>query len=104
MSHLISKEELKSALLELVQSDKKFVSSLLAELVLHLPTSTVAVQSPRKRHAGAKEIPTKVVPAYRQNIKKTYPKAGLKKATVEELRELFSDAPPAEQIIKAIHK
>ncbi|MDZ4682165.1 MAG: hypothetical protein SH848_13390 [Saprospiraceae bacterium] len=47
MAHSISREDLKEALLELVQSDSGFVSSLLAEMVLHLPGAAKS-ENPQK--------------------------------------------------------
>ncbi len=104
MSQAFSKEELKAALLDLVQSDKNFVSSLMEELVLHLPAQDAGRKDKKQNRPTAKRISGKILPTYRQDIKKAYPKAGLSESAVHELRELFADAPPAEQIIEIIRK
>jgi hypothetical protein len=98
MAHSISKEDLKEALLELVQSDSKFVSSLLAEMVLHLPAEVKS--APLKKQVRAQS--PKIIPSYRQDIKKEYPDAGLSRETIVRLRELFADAPSSEQIISTL--
>lgn len=99
MAHSISKEDLKEALLELVQSDSKFVSSLLAEMVLHLPSAAKS-ENPQKQVRAQKGKPSpQIIPPYRQDIKKVYPEAGLSEETIAGLRELFADAPTADQII-----
>ncbi len=102
MAHSISKEDLKEALLELVQSDSKFVASLLAEMVSHLP-SVAKSENPQKQVRSQKGNPSpKVIPSYRQDIKKMYPEAGLSEKTIAELRELFADGPSSEQIISTL--
>ena len=104
MSQNISKEALKAALLDLVQSDKVFVSSLLAELAMHLPRKPLTAPANRLPRSSAKKTTGKIVPAYRQNVKKVYPQAGLSEAAARGLQQLFADAPPAEQIIKTLYK
>jgi|GEM_PF-6547179 hypothetical protein len=51
-----------------------------------------------------KKLSEKIIPPYRQDIKKVYPEAGLNEETIAGLRELFADAPPAEQIISGLQK
>lgn len=51
-----------------------------------------------------KKLSKKIVPPYRQDLKKMYPDAGLSKETIAGLRELFADAPPAEQIINTLRR
>ncbi len=104
MSQNISKEALKAALLDLVQSDKVFVSSLLAELAMHLPHKPLTAPVSRRPRSAAKKTAGKIVPAYRQNVKKAYPQAGLSEAAAKGLQELFADAPPVEQMLKMLHK
>jgi hypothetical protein len=105
MAHSISKEELKAALLDLVRSDRTFASSLLGELLLQLPVQATAAQTDKKQpQPRTKKTSRKIIPAYRQDIKEVYPEAGLSKPTIIELRELFSDAPPAEDIVRMLQK
>jgi len=51
-----------------------------------------------------KKLSIKIIPPYRQDVKKVYPEAGLSKETIAGLRELFADAPPAEQIISTLRR
>lgn len=104
MSQNISKEALKAALLDLIQSDKVFVSSLLAELAAHLPRKPVTAPANRRHRSSVKKTTGKIVPVYRQNVKQAYPEAGLSETTARGLQELFADAPPVEQMLKMLHK
>ena len=96
---------LKSALVELAQSEREFFITLLSDTVayaLALPNAAPAVQS--KQKGRRKPLPAKVEPSYRRNASVLRQQYAIDKSALLSLRELFADAPPAEAIIATFTK
>jgi hypothetical protein len=102
MGEILSQEMLKTALMELVRSDKEFIASLLSEIE---DKKTASIVSQRKSKKGRKLLPDKVKPDYRRDDVETWRKQfAIDKTALVELRSLFADAPPTEDILKSLTK
>ncbi|MBK6995826.1 MAG: hypothetical protein IPH31_13170 [Lewinellaceae bacterium] len=105
MTNAVSKEMLKSALVELAQSDRDFFISLLLDVLKNaqpdasVPSATISNNSNLK-----KPLPSKVNPDYRRNVKTLRKQYALDKSMLRSLQELFADAPNAEIIIASLRK
>lgn len=112
-TQVIDKQLIKLALLELMQSDKNFVSQIL---------ETFMVELTRYQHTMfANEManispPTTKLTLYQQSLpaerlqkqlsikSKNKQKKGIDPKVIEALQAEFSDAPPVEEMIKLLHK
>ena len=97
------KEALKSALIELAQSDRAFLASLIADLINH-PNSG---QTPEIKHVGMPALsgnpepaPAKITPPYRKNVEDLRKKYSMDKAVLLKLQDLFQDGPSAEEFLQ----
>lgn len=105
----ISKEMLKTALIELAQSDRDFLVSLVADALKDAaPVQGAAAPkaaSKRKKPESGEPVVKKIIPSYRpKNLEELLEKYELDKSVLLELRKVFADAPPAEELIAALTK
>lgn len=100
----LSPDVLKSALLDLIRSDRAFATFFLSELLQQANTLQQGEVPSQERPGEAKKKLHRIIPPYRQNIKKIHPASGFTTESIIGLRELFADAPPAEAIIATINK
>ena len=105
MAETVSKEMLKSALVELAQSEREFFLALLSDTVAYaLALPDAAPPTPNKQKGRRKPLPAKVNPAYRGDASSLRQQYAIDKSALLSLRELFVDAPPAEAIIATFTK
>ncbi len=105
MGNAVSKEMLKSALVELAQSEREFFIALLSDTLAYaLTLPDTAQPAQKKQKSRRKSLPDKVVPAYRQDGTLLRQRYAIDKSALLSLRELFADAPPAEAIIATFTK
>ena len=105
MANAVSKEMLKSALVELAQTEREFFIALLSDTLayaLALPDAAPAISSNRK--SRRKPLPEKVIPAYRGDPSLLRRQYAIDQSALQPLRELFADAPTAEAIIARLTK
>lgn len=98
-----SKEVLKSALIELAQSDRAFFVSLIASVMSGTdPIKPPALddQNEAVPPGEADHQPAKIKPAYRKNIKQLRKRYAMDKATLLKLQNLFNDAPTVEDFLQ----
>lgn len=100
MSDTVSREMLKSALVELVQSEREFFINLISDTVASALASPEIVPATQGKQKGRrKPLPAKVQPSYRLNALPLRQQYAIDKSALLSLRKLFADAPPAEEII-----
>ncbi len=104
MAETVSKETLKAALAELVQTDREFFISLISDTLAHAMASAEPVATIKNKQNKRKPLPAKVEPAYRKGSTALMDGLAIKKEALLNLRALFSDQPPAEEIIAALSK
>ena len=109
MTNAVSKEMLKSALVELAQSEREFFVALLSDTLayaLALPDAAPPAQSKQKTQRNSRRIPlpVKVNPTYRPNSAALRQQYAVDKTALLSLRALFADAPTAEAIIATLRK
>lgn len=97
----ISKEALKSALIELAQSDRVFFASLIAGLMAEAGPAKVAESDNPITPAATG---TKITPPYRKNTNALRKKYAMDKTVLLRLQDLFADAPPAEELLQASNR
>ena len=90
------KEALKSALIELAQSDRAFFVSLIADLM----SDAEPANTPEPNNQDAGTQPAKITPAYRKNVKALREKYAMDKTVLLKLQDLFEDGPPAEEFLQ----
>lgn len=99
----ISKELLKTALIELAQSDRDFLVSLVADALKDAAPAQGAA-APKIFSKRKKPPIEKIVPPYRQNVEELHGKYAIDESVLIKLQRLFDDAPPAEEIIATLSK
>jgi len=105
MPDAVSKEMLKSALVELAQSEREFFIALLSDTLAYaLALPDASPSTPIKPKSRRKPLPAKVEPAYRRDPSLLRQQYAIDKSALLSLRELFADAPPAEAIIATLAK
>ena len=106
MPNTISKEMLKSALMDLAKSDQDFFVALLSEALKNAAQNTGT--STRIKGVKQKEskipLPVKINPSYREEAKTLRRQYIISHSDLLELRDLFADAPSAEAIIETLTK
>ena len=99
----LSIENLKSALLELAQVDRAFFVALLKDLTKEnadkANKQAIAKQKPLK--SNGKPHLQKINPPYRQNPEALRVKYAMDKSVLNQLQDLFKDAPTAEAFLQA---
>ncbi|MFN0213322.1 MAG: hypothetical protein ACKVT2_03635 [Saprospiraceae bacterium] len=96
---------LKSALVELAESDREFFIALLSDTLAHaLAVPNAAAPANNKKTTRRKPLPSKVVPSYQQSTAAMRQDFAINKSALLSLRELFADAPKAESIIATLTK
>ncbi|NUN99306.1 MAG: hypothetical protein HUU01_01685 [Saprospiraceae bacterium] len=90
------KEALKSALIELAQSDRAFFASLIADLM----SDSEPANMPKPDIQDVGTQPAKITPAYRKNVKVLRKKYAMDKSVLLKLQDLFEDGPPAEEFLQ----
>jgi len=105
MADAVSKEMLKSALVELAESDREFFISLLSETLASFAATPEGASSAKsQKSTSGKLLPTKVIPPYHKYAAALRQKYAIDKSALPMLRELFADAPNAESIIATLSK
>lgn len=106
MPNTISKEMLKSALMDLAKSDQDFFIALLSEALKNAAQNTGTSTRIKgvKQKGGKIPLPAKVNPSYRQEAKALRGQYAISQSDILELRDLFADAPSAETIIETLTK
>ncbi|MFN0013060.1 MAG: hypothetical protein ACKVU2_00810 [Saprospiraceae bacterium] len=104
MTETLSPQTLKSALAELARSDRAFLVALLTEVLESAYPS--GAESPAKLSLkGRKPLPTKITPAYRpKDVAKWRKQFAAPASVLLELRPLFADAPPTEEMVRGLKR
>jgi len=95
----ISKEALKSALIELSQSDRAFFVSLFEDIL-----NGYASESDSKPPSSTDILSEKIAPPYRKNIDALREKYAMDKTVLRKLGDLFEDGPSAEEFLQSTEK
>ena len=105
MTANLSTDILKSALIELAQSDRAFFVSLIADLMSG--TAEKSTNKPNIQRKGTKFKPNnedqqnvKINPPYRKNVEEMRAKYAMDKTVLLKLQVLFNDAPPVEEFLQ----
>ncbi len=106
MADTVSKEMLKSALVELAETEREFFMSLISDTLAHALASTdSAIPIKNKQKQGIrKPLPARVNPAYRKGAETLMEGLAINKSALLDLRTLFADEPSAEEIIATLTK
>ncbi|MFN0035628.1 MAG: hypothetical protein ACKVUS_11210 [Saprospiraceae bacterium] len=106
MTANLSTDILKSALIELAQSDRAFFVSLIDDLLNG--NAVKSVQKPVSQRKKTKFQPVnsnhkveKINPPYRKNVEEMRAKYAMDKTVLLQLQDLFNDAPPAEEFLQS---
>jgi hypothetical protein len=102
MSTMISNDVLKSALIELAQSDRAFFVTLFTDILNpKVENSQKIYKQARSQSNKTKDaVITKIVPPYRQNVEEMRKKYAMDINVLLQLEELFKDAPSAEEFLQ----
>jgi hypothetical protein len=101
LENTISKDTLKSALIELAQSDREFFVSIIGDLFP--PNGRKTAKKPvSEKKMTEKSIPPleKINPPYRKNVEELRAKYAMDIHVLRKLEELFKDAPSVEEFLQ----
>jgi hypothetical protein len=102
MTTNISNDVLKSALIELAQTDRAFLVSLFTDLI-NPKEGKNQKSSKKERTPNTKKleiVASKIIPPYRQNAEEMRNKYAMDKNILLKLEDLFIDAPSAEEFLQ----
>lgn len=105
MTANLSTDILKSALIDLAQTDRAFFVALIGDLMNGSAVRTPQKPAFRKRKALPQPIngsqkTVKINPPYRKNVEAMRTKYAMDKTVLLQLQDLFADAPAAEEFLQ----
>jgi len=104
MTETLSPQTLKSALTELARSDRAFLVALLKE-VLESSYPADTKNTPKQSLKKGTMPTSKITPPYRpKDVAKWRKQFAAPASALLDLRPLFVDAPPAEDIVRVLKK
>jgi hypothetical protein len=101
MENTISKDMLKSALIELAQSDREFFVSIISDLLPQngRKTAKKPISEPKIEEKTNPPL-EKITPPYRKNVEEMRAKYAMDINVLRKLEELFKDAPSVEEFLQ----
>ena len=105
MTANLSTDNLKSALIELAQSDRAFFVALIADLMKGDAVKSAQKLALQRKKTKSQQVNSnqsveKINPPYRKNVEEMREKYAMDKTVLLQLQDLFSDAPAAEEFLQ----